>query len=476
MKSPSRHHLPDFTKGPIISSLFALALPIIFSNILQTAYQMTDAFWVGRMGASAVAAVSLSFPITFLLMSLGGGFSIAGAILVAQYKGKGDMERVDHISAQTLIMLMFVSIILSVTGYFLSETLMRMMGAAPDVLMQATGYLQATFVGSIFLFGYFVFQSLMRGIGDVKTPILIVFVTVLMNFVLDPLFIFGYGPVPAYGVMGAAISTVACQGVATIWGLSYLFNGRRGIHIRRKHMKPDFPELARMFWLGLPSSIDQSARALGMTLITLLVASFGTVAVAAYGISTRILMLVIIPTMGLAMATSTLVGQNIGAGKMQRAEDIGKKSALIGFIALTIIGMVVLLLAEPLSRFFIPNDLDVISASTQFIQIIALSFGFIALHQVMSGVFTGAGNTSMSMMLTIMSLWVFQLPLAYFLSTYASLGSLGIWWAYPITNIIAASTALFLFMRGTWKQKHILSPTKELQDKVIVESVIDEVA
>ena len=214
-----QRELPDYTKGPIVKALIGLSLPIVFGNILQTAYQLIDTFWVGRLGAVAVAAVSLSFPVIFLLISLGGGLAIAGTILVAQYKGRGDTKQVDYISAQTLLLMVVISAVVSCFGYMISGPVMKLIGAGPEVLPAATSYLQISFLGMIFMFGFFVYQSLMRGVGDVKTPLYIVFTTVLMNLVLDPLFILGWGPIPAYGVSGAALATIGTQGVAAIVGI-----------------------------------------------------------------------------------------------------------------------------------------------------------------------------------------------------------------------------------------------------------------
>ncbi|MFH1410886.1 MAG: MATE family efflux transporter, partial [Patescibacteria group bacterium] len=242
--------MPDYTKGPIIKALVGLSLPIVFANILQTAYQLIDTFWVGRLGAVAVAAVSLSFPVIFLMISLGGGLAIAGTILVAQYKGQGNRWQVDHVSGQTLLLMLVSSAAVSVLGYLISGPVMKLIGAGPEVLPEATSYLQISFIGMVFMFGFFVFQSLMRGVGDVKTPLYIVLATVLMNLVLDPLFILGWGPVPAYGVSGAAIATVGTQGVAAVIGLFLLFSGRYGIHLKPEHLRFDLPLFKKMFNLG----------------------------------------------------------------------------------------------------------------------------------------------------------------------------------------------------------------------------------
>ncbi|MEJ2053940.1 MAG: MATE family efflux transporter, partial [Calditrichaceae bacterium] len=183
----------DLTEGPILKSLISLTVPIILANLLQTAYQLTDTFWVGRLGTDAVAAVSISFPIIFLTISLGSGLTVAGTIFVAQFKGKKDQQAVDHITSQTLFMVVIISSILAVIGYILTPAIIRLMGTESKVYAGAVSYLKISFIGMVFTFTYMAFQSLMRGVGDVKTPMYIVLGTVLLNLALDPLFIFGYG-------------------------------------------------------------------------------------------------------------------------------------------------------------------------------------------------------------------------------------------------------------------------------------------
>lgn len=235
---PGRAPRRKLTEGPVVPALIAISLPIMFSNMLQTAYQLIDTFWVGRLGSDAVAAVSFSFPIVFLLISLGAGLAIAGSILVAQNAGKGDDARVDYISGQTLAFLAIVSIVIGTIGFLVSRPLIALMGAEPGVLPLATAYLRVTFVGIPLLFAYFSFQNLLRGVGEVKLPLYIVAGTVALNAVMDPLFINGWGPVPAYGVAGAAIATIICQGLAGLIGIGLLMTGRFGIHIKAVNLGP----------------------------------------------------------------------------------------------------------------------------------------------------------------------------------------------------------------------------------------------
>jgi putative MATE family efflux protein len=467
------HQKNNLTEGSILKSLIVLAVPIIFANILQTAYQLTDTFWVGRLGTDAVAAVSISFPVIFLIISLGGGLAMAGTILVAQYKGRNDQEAVNHITSQTLIMVVIISIILSAIGYLLSPFLIKLMGAEPSVYSSAVSYMKISFIGMIFVFTYMVFQSLMRGVGDVKTPAYIVLGTVILNLFLDPLFIFGYKFIPAFGVDGAAVATIATQGLAAIIGIMLLIKGRYQIQLHLKDLKPDMPLIKKMFKLGFPASIEQSTRALGMTIMTFLVATFGTLTIAAYGIGSRILSFVIIPAMGLSMATSTLVGQNIGAKKLDRVEKVVRLSSLIGFIFLTLTGILVFFFASQISAIFIPGEIETIQSSALFIKIMALTFGFIGIQMALSGALRGTGNTMVSMVLSIISLWVLRFPLAYILSMHTKLAEVGLWIAFPVANVIAAIITIVWFARGTWKQKQVTEEIK-LSDEILQETIIEE--
>lgn len=443
------------TEGKIFNSLLTLAIPIIMANILQTAYQLIDTFWLGRLGANAVAAVSISFPILFLVLSLGGGLTLAGTVIVAKHKGAENQREVNYSSSQTVFVIFFISILLALFGYFAAFPLMKLIGAGPEILADSVEYFKVSSVGFIFLFMFFVFQSLMRGIGNVLLPMYIVFGTVLLNLVLDPLFIFGYGPVPGYGVAGAAVASVITQGISAFIGMTILLRGKRGIKINWSDMKWNFPWVRKLFVLGIPSSLDQSTRAAGMTIMVMLVTSFGSDVVAAYGIGSRILSLIVVPALGFAIATTTLVGQNIGAGQIKRAEKIGDLSGKIAFGGLTAIGMIMFLFAEPLTAFFVPGDEQVIRDGSLFIKIMAPSFGLLGVQQVLNGVFNGAGFTKASLLIAIFGMWIIRFPAAFILSHKTELGFEGIWWAFPVSNLIAAIAAFAYYKMGYWKIRTI---------------------
>jgi len=253
----------SLTEGSIVGALVRLSIPIVMANILATAYQMTDTFWVGRLSAEAVAAVTLCFPINFLMIAIGAGLPIAGSVLIAQFKGRGEERQMNHVAGQTLLMVLGVSIVLTAFGYWLSEPIIRLMSNDPAVIPDAVRFLQITFIGFVFVFGFFVYQSLTRGLGVVMVPMLIVAVTVLLNFVLDPLFIFGWGPFPRWGLLGRnghAMHTGARGRDRLCPALQR--PARTATCLR--DFRPDLPLLDKTIRLGIPASVEQSMRAMAL--------------------------------------------------------------------------------------------------------------------------------------------------------------------------------------------------------------------
>lgn len=446
----------DFTKGPITKSLLMLAIPIVVANIFHTVYQLTDTFWVGRIGSSAVAAVSLSFPILFLLIQLGIGLTIAGSILIAQYKGRRDQRNIDFIAAQTLTLMLVIALFFAVVGYFSSEFFISLMKPEASVAADAADYLRISFLGFTFMAVFFVYQSVVRGVGDVKTPLIIVIGTVLLNFILDPLFILGWGPVPGFGVSGAAMATLITEGISAIIGILLLLSGSRGVHLKLHNMMPRWDTIKQLFKLGFPTSIEGSSRAISMIAITFLATAFGTLSIAAYGLGTRIFSFIIIPAVGLAMSTSTIIGQNMGAGKIERAEATMKQSMKIGFFSLTMVGVLIFIFAEPITAAFIPGDTPVIKESAFFLKIMALTFGFVGMQMGAIGTLRGSGNTHSAMTLSLLTI-IIMVASAYLLSKLTPLGYRGIWWSYAISNAAGALLALMYITLGKWKEKRIIS-------------------
>jgi putative MATE family efflux protein len=459
----------------IIKPLLALAGPIILANFFQAAYQLTDAFWVGRLGEKGVAAVAVTSPVIFFMMSLGIGFAIAGATLTAQYFGAKNEKMISHSAAQTLITVVTVSLLLSAIGFTFAPNILHFLGVDDSIFNSALAFLRISFLGMIANFAFFVFQSIMRSIGRPKMPVYIVISTVLLNFVLDPLFMFGYGFIPTLGVAGTAWATLLTQSIAAIVGLITLFGGKFGIKLHLRDFIPDFKFMKRAFFLGLPASIEQSARSLGLAVMTGLITSFGTLAVAAYGAGSNIFQLALMLAFGFAGANAALVGKNLGAGDSKSADQTARLSLKLIFISLTTLGLIIFIFAPAFIRFFVPSDLGVIREGAFFLRFIALTFGVIGMQIIVGSTLQAAGATKQSMVLTLISQWAIQLPLAFILAKFFHLGVLGVWLAFPATNLLMVGIYLTIFFRGHWKNKKIISDDNRMQTQVIQETQMDEI-
>ncbi len=449
----------DMTKlmleGNVLKAIIAISLPIVFTHLLQSLYQLTDTFWVGRLGANAVAAVSMSFPILFFLISFIIGLTIAGSILIAQYNGKGDKKNRDTVFSQTLSMTVLLSLVLTVVGLICSKFFVGLMTKDPVIFAQAVGYLNISFLGLIFAFVYNTFQASLRGLGEVKFPMYVILFTVTLNFLLDPLLMFGFGPIKGMGVNGVAWATFATQALSAIIGMFFLIRGKYHLKLIPRQLIPHKVWFKKLFFMGLPTSIEQSSRAFSNIIMTGMAAAFGTIFLAAFGIGSRIFILVIIPALAISIGISTLVGNNLGAKKIERAEKITNIGGLLSFGILSFVGLVIILFAKHIVGFFIPGETTVIVEAVRFLICASLSFGFIGYQMVLIGTIRGAGKTMLAMFVSLVQI-VMMIATAIVLTKVFQMGPFGLWLAYPISNFVGAFVALVAYRTGTWKHKNLV--------------------
>lgn len=468
----------NVTDGELLKPLVILSLPIVLSQMLQVGYNLADTFWVGRLGQEAVSALSYSWPLVFLMISVAGGFTVAGTVLVAQNKGAGNDDRVDYAAGQTIAFVAVVAAVFSVLGYVLTPSLVSLVGATPGTVEYALSveYTRTIFLGVVFMFGFFIFQALLRGWGDTRTPLYLMALGVALNVILDPFLILGFDQnvllsglgldglqswlyattgFEGFGVQGAAIATVFSRGVGAILGMYWLVSGKVGIHLSLSDFKLDPTMVKRIVSLGAPSSVEQSTRALGITVLTALVAFAGDDAVAALGIGNRLNSLVFLPALGLARGTETVVGQNLGTDQAERAKRaVGYSSGIVA-VVLALAGAVAYLFAEPITAVFIPGAPDVIAIGGDYLRIIGPTFLFIGVFQVVQGAFRGSGSTRTAMVFAILSLWVFRLPPAYVFMEWLGMGATGVWYAIALSNVLAMLATALWFLRGTWAESVI---------------------
>jgi putative MATE family efflux protein len=456
----------DLTDGGIVKPLLYLSLPIVITNLMQTAYNLADTFWLGQYSTEALAAISFGFPMVFLLISLGMGLSVAGSVLVAQHTGASETEQAEYAASQTVTFAFLGSLILGAVGYPFVRPFLDFLGASPSVLPGATAYMQVVALGLPFMFGFFVFISLMRGAGDTITPMVVMFGTVVINVILDPFLINGWtiGPLafPELGIQGAAIATVFSRSLAMLVGLVIMESGTRGIQIHLTDMKPDFQYLRKILKIGVPASIEGTGRALSINALLLVVGLFSTSVVAAFGIGTRVFSVIFLPAIAVARGVETMSGQNIGAGKYDRAEQANYVAAKGLFVVLALVGVLIFLVPTPIVSVF-TDDPAVLSEGTTFLRYVALSFGFIGIMRAFTGGFRGAGKTMVAAAISIITLAGIRLPVAYvasqfrFDTPYAQyiFGVRGIWIAFFVSNVAGAGIAWLWFRRGTWRDSDV---------------------
>ncbi|MBZ6493485.1 MATE family efflux transporter [Natrinema longum] len=447
------------TEGPLVRPMVRLAWPLVVIQLLQVAYNVGDTFWLGALSPDAVGAVSLAFPLLFLLIAIGGGFTTAGAILIAQHTGakSGDAGL---IAGQTLSFVSLVAVGLSALGFFATEPMLAALPADAEtqaaIIPLAAEYLRVFFLGLPFLFGFFVFVALMRGYGSTRAPMSVMLVSVVINLALDPLFIFGLGPVPRLEVQGAAVATLISRGIATAIAFYLLYYTDVGPDIRAAHLRPRREYVAKITRLGVPTALEQSMTALALVAMTAMVVTFPPAVVAAYGLGNRLISLAFLPAMGMGQATDTIVGQNLGAGKPDRAARAVRIAA--GTIAgvMVVAGLLAALFPEPFVSVFVTADAAGKAATIEYgvtyLRYAAVGFAFMGVLQVIQGAFRGAGNTKTALVFAVLGLWIVRVPVTAYLVFVADWGPTGIWTGVVVGDVVGAIAAVAWFTRGTWKE------------------------
>jgi putative MATE family efflux protein len=439
----------EILNGNIEKTLLKLAYPLIFFNLIFILYNLTDTFWLGKLGREAVSAPTVSFPLIWTMMSFGTGFAVAGFAFISQYAGAAQWDRVKHNIANLLSLMFFSSLLLGVIGFFIAPWILYVLGVPADAYMNAVTYLRAMFLGIPFSFEGFAFSFALRAIGDTKTPTVINSVAIFLNVILDPLLIFGIGPFPKLEVLGAALATIIAYFIASILSIYFVFSGKLGIKFSLSEFKPDFTLYKRLFAIGLPASIGQSLNAFGFVVVIGIVSQFGSIVIAAYGIGQRIINLIFTVSDGMSMAMSTMVGQNLGVFNFNRIKTIVKKTIVINTILISIPTIIIFLLRTKVFGIFIDDPL-VINEGSDFYTYFLIAMPFFGLFFILTSVVRSAGRTKESMVLGVIRVWGLRVPLAYMLKMLWS--SRGIWIGMALSNIIGAGLAYLWYKRETWRE------------------------
>ena len=447
----------DLTSGPVSKQIFLFALPMIIGNLFQQLYNIVDSIIVGQfLGKEALAAVGASFPVIFVLISLVIGVSIGVNIVISQFFGAKNFEKVMR-SIDTMYIFMFVTaIIITLLGIGFSGVIFSALKLPAEVLPMALRYFNIYMSGMLLAFGFNGTTAVLRGLGDSRTPLVLLVVSTLLNVVLDLLFVLVFG----WGVDGVAWATVISQGVTFFASAWYLNRVHPLIHFRIRTFRFDKEVFVQSLKIGLPTGLQQTFVALGMMALIRIVNDFGTNTIAAYAVATRIDSFASLPAMNFSAALSTYVGQNIGAQRVDRVKAGYKATFLMSSAFSIFVTFAALVFGREMMGWFTP-DLEVIEIGYQYLLITGSFYIVFSSMFVTHGLLRGAGDTFVPMLFTLFSLWILRIPLSYFLSRPAmGLGEVGIWWGIPLAWCFGFGASWIYYKTGKWKTKSVIKPAK----------------
>jgi putative MATE family efflux protein len=441
----------DMTTGSVAKNLLFFSIPMLMGSVAHTAYSIINAIWVGRgLGPSAMAAVTISFPIFFILMAVAGGLTLATNILVSQAYGAKDFDRMAAVIRNSVVLTAIAAAVCLVVGHFSAETLVYAMGAPADTAPLAIPYLRLFILTTPFMFGVFLIASILRGVGDSKTPLYFQVASLVVTALLDPFLMFGWLGFPKLGLNGTAVATIIAQAGALTSIIVYLFYSKHFIMPKGGKYRFDPSVSLLTLKIGLPSMLQQLCVSLGMMCIIGLVNRFGTHCAAAYGNAMRIDQLAFMPAMALGMAASTLAGQNIGAGLYDRVSRVLRWGVVLG-VLLTLPGTIMSLTMPHLLMRMFAKDADVIATGVHYLRIASVGYLLVSVMFVSNGVINGSGHTLATTLFTLVVFFFVRIPTGALFSKLMNDVS-GIWYAILLSYAFGAVMSLSYYYSGRWKK------------------------
>lgn len=440
-----------YTEGSIRLALFLLAVPIILEMAMESLFAIVDAYFVGQIGsANALATIGVTESFMFIVFSLAMGISMAATAVVARRIGEKKPEDASDAAFQALLLTLFFSILLGFVGYFYSDDLLRLMGAEEELIAEGGTYTKIILTLNIIIMFLFSINAIFRGAGDASIAMRTLILANGINIVLDPCLILGLGPFPKLGLTGAAIATCTGRGIGVVYQVYHLVNGKSVINIGKQQLKVIWPILKKLMLLSTGGAGQHLIASASFIFLIKILSGFGSEAWAGYTLAWRVLMFSILPSWGIAMAGAALVGQNLGAQKPERAAQSVWMAAKYNMVILLILSIIFITNARPVISIF-TTDIEVIRQGALALQIICAGYVFYAYEMVIGQAFNGAGDTYTPTILNFIAFWVIQIPLAYTLAYYTSLGSIGVYISIAISSSFLAVIAIIIFRQGKWK-------------------------
>jgi len=445
----------DYTTGGLNRAILLLAIPMVMEMVLESLFAVVDVFWVAHVGSDAVATVGLTESLMMLVFAIGMGLSLSTTAMVARRIGEKDPEDAAVAAVQAIFLGLTISFLIGIPCFIFAPDLLRMMGASPDIIATGSWYARiALGGGSGAVVLLFLNNAIFRGAGDAAIAMRLLWVSNIINLVLDPCLIFGLGPFPRMGVTGAALATFTGRSIGVLYQFYRLMKGTERIRILRKQIRVDLRILWRLLRVSLTGMVQFAIANTSWIGLVRIVSIFGAAALAGYTIAIRIVIFVILPSWGLSNAAATLVGQNLGAKRPDRAEKSVWLTGLYNMVFLGGLGVILVAFATPIVRLF-TNDPAVVPLAASCLRIVSCGNVGFAYAMVMLQAFNGAGDTITPTIVNFFGFWLFEIPLAYWLAIPEGLHSNGVFLSIVIAEGSIAVASVVLFRRGRWKTRQI---------------------
>ena len=444
----------DFTTGNLNRAILLLAIPMVLEMVLESLFAVTDVFWVGRLGANAVATVGITESMLALVFAIGLGVAMSTTAMVARRIGEKDPEDAAIAGVQSVMLGLAISLTIGIPAGIYAPELLRAVGASPEIVASGSGYARIALGGCGAIIMLFLNNAIFRGAGDAAIAMRLLWVSNIINLILDPCLIFGIGPFPRMGVTGAALATFTGRSIGVLYQFYRLLKGTERIHVMTRHLRVNFNVMMRLLRVSLTGILQFAIANTSWIVLVRIISIFGAVAVAGYTVAIRIVVFFILPSWGLSNAAATLVGQNLGAKKPERAAQSVWQTGFYNMVFLGVIGVFFIVFATPVVRLFV-NDPAVVPIAAAALRTFSCGNIGYAYGMVMLQAFNGAGDTVTPTIVHFFGFWVLELPLAWCLAVPLHLHSEGVFLSIVIAECSIAAASTVLFRRGKWAKKQI---------------------
>ena len=440
----------EFTSISIRRAVFMLSIPMILEMMMESIFAIVDIFYVSQVSVNAVATIGLTESVITLVYAIAIGLSMAATAVVARRVGEKDLPGASQAAVQAIFLGVTIAAIVSVIGIMYPKEILGLMGAEQSLIEEGYGYTQVLLGGNVTIMLLFLINAIFRGAGDASVAMWTLILSNGLNIILDPMFIFGFGPIPAYGVEGAAIATTIGRGTAVVFQLFILFYGWSRIKITLKDLVFRAKVMLNLVKISLGGIGQFLIGTSSWVFLMRIMSEFGSEVLAGYTIAIRVMMFTLMPAWGMSNAAATLVGQNLGAGKPQRAEDSVWKTGKYTAIFMGIVSVIYLVFAKYIVGWF-SDEVEVVKNGALCLQIIAAGYIFYAYGMVVIQSFNGSGDTKTPTYINFVCFWLLQLPFAYLAAITFNFGPKGVFWAITLAEVLIAVIGIIWFRKGHWK-------------------------